>query len=430
MLTLILFGGMLILFAANVPIAISLGLAAAAALLLMPTVSFEVIVQRMLYGLNSFLMLSIPLFLLFGELMETAKITDRLVQFSMALVGRFRGGLGHVTIATEMVLSGVTGSGTGDAAALGSVLLPTMVKSGYGAPFSAALIGAASTLGPIVPPSIIMVVYASIANVSIGRMFLGGIGPGLVIGGLMMMQTALVARRRGIPTGERLSLREVGRATGRASLVLLAPLIIIAGIVGGVFTATESAGVACLYALVLGLGIYRTLKLGDLSAVFSRATLTTGKVMFVLATASVFSWILARGGVPDQVALLPFFNDPSKPWMILLALNVLLLILGCLMDSLAILLIITPIILPIAAKAGIDPVHLGVVMTVNLSIGLVTPPFGGSMFVLMGISRISMVEFSREIWPWVVLLIVALVVMTYIPQVVLAVPNLLMGPGM
>jgi C4-dicarboxylate transporter DctM subunit len=421
---------MLILFAANVPVAISLGLAAAAALLLMPTVSFEVIVQRMLYGLNSFLMLSIPLFLLFGELMESAKITDRLVQFSLALVGRLRGGLGHVTIATEMVLSGVSGSGTGDAAALGSVLLPTMVKSGYGKPFSAALIGAASTLGPIIPPSIIMVVYAAIANVSVGRVFLGGIVPGLVIGGLMMMQTVLVARRRNIPMGERLSLREVGRATGRASLVLLAPLIVVAGIVGGVFTATESAGVACLYALVLGLGVYRTLKLGDLPAVFSRATLTTGKVMFVLATASVFSWILARGGVPDQVALLPFFNDPSKPWLILLALNVLLLILGCLMDSLAILLIITPIILPIAAKAGIDPVHLGVVMTVNLSIGLVTPPFGGSMFVLMGISRISMAEFAREIWPWIIVLIVALVVMTYIPQVVLALPNLLMGPGM
>ena len=429
MLTGVLFGSMLLLFALSVPIAFGVGLAGASALLLMPRVSFELIVQRMFHGLDSFLILSVPLFLLFGELMESARITDRLVSFTVTLMGRLRGGLGHVTVATECILSGVTGSGAGDAAALGSVLVPAMVSAGYRTPYAAALVGAASVLGPIIPPSIIMLVYASIANVSVGRMFLGGFGPGLVAAALLMVLTSVMARRRGMPAGRQASLGEVLRAARRASLVLLAPFIVIAGIVGGLFTATESAGIACVYALVLGLGIHRTLTVKDLPPIFVRTMVTTGQVMFVLATASVFSWILARGNVPAQLAQLPFFSDASRPWMILAALNVLLLILGCLMDSLAVLLIITPMILPIAMRAGIDPIHLGVVMAVNLSIGLITPPFGSAMFVLMGISRCSMAEFSREAWPYVALLVVALLLMTYVPGVVLFLPNLLMGPA-
>ena len=429
MLILTLFGSMLLLFLLNVPIAFSVGLAAAAALLTMPHVSLEVIVQRMFYGLNSFLILSVPLFLLFGDLMESAKITDRLVTFTLSLIGRLRGGLGHVTVATECVLSGVTGSGAGDAAALGSILVPAMVNAGYGTPYAAAIVGAASVLGPIIPPSIIMVVYAAIANVSVGRIFLGGVGPGVLTAGLLMLLTSIVAHQRNIPSGQRSNLREVWQATRRASLVLLAPFIVISGIVGGLFTATESAGIACLYALALGLFVYKTLSLRGLPVVFTRTLLITGRVMFVLATASVFSWILARGNVPAQFAQLPFFRDPSKPWLILLALNVLLLILGCLMDSLAILLIITPMILPITTAAGIDPVHLGVVMTINLSIGLITPPFGSAMFVLIGISRCSMVEFAREAWPYILILVVALIAMTYIPTIVLFLPNLLMGPS-
>jgi C4-dicarboxylate transporter DctM subunit len=304
-----------------------------------------------------------------------------------------------------------------------------MVNAGYKTPYAAALVGAASVLGPIIPPSIIMVIYASIANVSVGRMFLGGFGPGLVAAALLMVLTSIMARRRNMPAGQRSSVREIVGATRRAALVLVAPFIVIAGIVGGLFTATESAGIACVYALVLGLAIYRTLSLKDLPAIFVRTALTTGQVMFVLATASVFSWILARGDVPAQVARLPFFSDPSSPLTILIGLNVLLLILGCLMDSLAVLLIITPMILPIATRAGIDPVHLGVVMAVNLSIGLITPPFGSAMFVLMGISRCTMVEFSREAWPYIAILVVALGLMTYVPGLVLFLPNLLMGRG-
>jgi tripartite ATP-independent transporter DctM subunit len=427
MLTLTLFGVMLVLFMANVPIPISIGLAATAALLTLPNVTLEVIVQRMFFGLDSFVILSVPLFLLLGELMEQSKITERLVEFVNVLVGRFRGGLGHVSVLTEMVLSGVSGSGTADAAATGVVLIPTMTRSGYGAAFSTALVGAAATLGPIIPPSIIMIIYASIANVSIARMFIGGIIPGVLAGIGLMVVTAVIARRRNIPAGAPASVREMVVATRRAAVVLIMPLIVMGGILGGVFTATESAAVGCLYALLLGIVVYRSIKLRELAAIVRRAALGTGKVMFILATASAFSWILARGGVPEQIGHLPFFSATTGVWVILLALNILLLILGCLMESIAILLIITPMILPIATRAGIDPIHLGVVMSYNLSLGLVTPPFGSVMFVVCGISRTTIVDFTREVLPFLAILIVVLVLITYFPASVTWLPDAIMG---
>lgn len=429
MLTLVLFGVMLTLFALNVPIPFSLGLAAAAALLSLPGVTLEVIVQRMFFGLDSFVILSVPLFLLLGELMEASRITDRLVDFAQVLVGRLRGGLGHVSVVTNMLMAGISGSGTADAAATGVVLIPAMTKAGYGGPFSAALVGAAATIGPIIPPSIIMIIYASISTVSVARLFIGGVVPGLIMGASLMVVTALIARRRRIPSGEWANLREVLRATLRASLVLVMPLIIVGGILGGVFTTTESAGIGCLYALLLSVLVYRTVSLKDLPPIFRRAALSTGKVMFVLATASAFSWILARGGVPAQLTRLPFFGDAARPWQVLLALNVLLLILGCLMEAIAILLIVTPMILPIAARAGIDLVHLGVVMSFNLTIGLITPPFGSIMFVVCGIGRCTITEFAREALPFIVILILALGLITYVPGLVLVLPNLVMGPG-
>jgi tripartite ATP-independent transporter DctM subunit len=427
MLTVALFGVMLVLFIANVPIPISLGLAATAALLTLPNVTLEVIVQRMFFGLDSFVILSVPLFLLLGELMEQSKITQRLVEFANVFVGRFRGGLGHVSVLTEMVLSGVSGSGTADAAATGVVLIPTMTRSGYGAAFSTALVGAAATLGPIIPPSIIMIIYASIANVSIARMFIGGIVPGVLAGISLMVVTAIIARRRNIPAGAPASTREMVAATRRASVVLIMPLIVLGGILGGVFTATESAAIGCLYALLLGIVVYRSIKLRELAATVRRAALGTGKVMFILATASAFSWILARGGVPEQIGHLPFFSATASVWVVLLSLNILLLILGCLMESIAILLIITPMILPIALRAGIDPVHLGVVMSYNLSLGLVTPPFGSVMFVVCGIGKTSIVDFARELLPFLTILVVVLGVITYIPGSVTWLPDLIMG---
>ena len=424
----VLFGTMLVLFAIGVPIAFGMGIAAITSLSLMPRSGFEIVVQRMFFGLDSFVILSVPLFLLLGELMEQAKITDRLVQFSHAFVGRLRGGLAHVSIVTEMIMSGISGSGTADAAATASVLLPAMRQDGYPLPFSAAVLGAAAVLGPIIPPSIVMLIYASVANVSIGRMFLGGIIPGLIMGVCLMIVTAVLARKYNFPRGEKPTIRSVAVATKRASLVLVAPLIVILGIVGGVFTATESAAVASVYALILGVCIYRTIPINALPDIVLRTAWTSGKVMFVFAAASIFSWILARSGVTEQFASIPLLTDTSRPWVMLVMLNFLLLMLGCLMDSIAIVVIITPMFLPFALQAGIDPIHLGVVMAVNISIGLVTPPVGGILFVLCALTRLSMVTLSKALLPFFIALILPLILITYVPQVVTFLPDLLMGP--
>ena len=429
MLSLILFGTMLLLFGLNVPIAISLGIAAVIALLTMPGVNAEVLVQRMFYGLDSFLILSVPLFLLLGELMQSAKITDRLVEFAQAVVGRLKGGLGQVSVVTDMLMAGISGSGTADAAATGAIFMPAMKKAGYRPSFAAALVGSASTIGPIIPPSIIMIIYASIAGVSIGRIFVAGFIPGILMGICLMFMTSVIAGREGIPRGEKTNITKIIKATRRASLVLVLPLIIVGGIIGGLFTATESAAVGCLYALVLGLLVYRSISVKELPGIFCRTALTTGRVMFILATASVFSWILARGGVPNQIASLPFFADASQPWLLFLALNILLFVLGMVMEAIAILLITVPMILPMAIAAGIDPIHLGVVMSFNLTIGLITPPFGSIMFVLCGIGNISVQEFARDIWPFVVILLAFLLLITYVPSIVLFLPNLLLGPS-
>jgi C4-dicarboxylate transporter DctM subunit len=328
-----------------------------------------------------------------------------------------------------MLMAGISGSGTADAAATGAIFMPAMKKAGYRPSFAAALVGSASTIGPIIPPSIIMIIYASIAGVSIGRIFVAGFIPGILMGICLMFMTSVIAGREGIPRGEKTNITKIIKATRRASLVLVLPLIIVGGIIGGLFTATESAAVGCLYALVLGLLVYRSISVKELPGIFCRTALTTGRVMFILATASVFSWILARGGVPNQIASLPFFADASQPWLLFLALNILLFVLGMVMEAIAILLITVPMILPMAIAAGIDPIHLGVVMSFNLTIGLITPPFGSIMFVLCGIGNISVQEFARDIWPFVVILLAFLLLITYVPSIVLFLPNLLLGPS-
>ncbi len=425
----VLFGSMFLLMAMDVPIAFAMGLAAAAALLMLPRVGLEVIAQRMFFGLDLFVILAVPLFLFLGELMEAAKITDRLAQLAEAVVGHLRGGMGHAAIVTNMIMAGISGSGTADAAATATVLVPAMTKNGYPTAFSAALVGAAATIGPVIPPSIIMVIYGSIANVSVGRLFLGGIIPGLLMGGWLMILTALFARRMNLPRGRYVGIIGMAKATRRAALVLVTPVIVVAGIVGGVFTPTESAAIASVYALLLALAVYRTVRPGALPEIVRRTAWTTGKVMFVLSTASILSWVLARADVPAQLARMPFLSDTAHPWVLLLSLNVLLLTFGALIEAIPALVIITPMILPLAIKAGIDPVHLGVVMTVNMSIGLIMPPVGSIVFVMCGLSRVPIVAFAREVAPFIVALIVPLLLATYIPQLVLFIPNALMGPG-
>ncbi len=429
MVAAILFGTMLLLFALSVPIPAALAVAAMAAIQDFGHVSFGVLIQRMFFGLDVFVILAVPLFIFLGELMLAAKITDRLVEFTQAFVGRLPGGLGQVAVVSNMLMAGISGSGTADAAATGVVLVPAMARAGYGRGLAAALVGAAATIGPIFPPSIIMIVYASVAGVSIARMFVAGLLPGLLMGVALMVLIGLIARRQRIGAdGPPLAIRTMVTATRRAVLVLVMPLLVIGGILGGVFTPTESASVACVYALILALLVFRTVRLRELPTLFGNAALTTGKVMFVLATASAFSWILARADAPRQLAALPMFSGHAAPWVIMTGLDVLMLLLGCVMEAIPILLIIVPMIMPIAVKAGIDPIYLGVVMAANLSIGLVTPLIGSVTFVMCGISRVPLLEFGRQSLPFVAVLIIGLLIITYIPQLSLFLPNLLLAP--
>jgi tripartite ATP-independent transporter DctM subunit len=430
MVAAVLFGTMLLLFALSVPIPAALAFAAMAAIQTFGHVNFGVLIQRMFFGLDVFVILAVPLFIFLGELMLAAKITDRLVEFTQAFVGRLPGGLGQVAVVSNMLMAGISGSGTADAAATGVVLVPAMTRAGYGRGLAAALVGAAATIGPIFPPSIIMIVYASVAGVSIARMFVAGLLPGLLMGVALMVLIAVIARRQKIGVdGPPLSIRTMATATWRALLVLVMPMLVIGGILGGVFTPTESASVACIYGLFLALAIFRTVRLPDLPRLFGNAALTTGKVMFVLATASAFSWILARADAPRQLAELPIFSSHAAPWLIMTGLDVLMLLLGCVMEAIPILLIIVPMILPVAVKAGIDPIYLGVVMAANLSIGLVTPLIGSVTFVMCGISRVPLLEFGRQSLPFMAVLIIGLLVITYVPAIALFLPNLLLGPG-
>ncbi len=423
MILVVLFASMIGLILVGVPIAFAIGASAVATLVaFFPAVNLEIVASRLFFGLDSFLILAVPLFLLLGEVMERAGITDRLVDFAQAVVGRWKGGIGHATIMTNIIMSGISGSGAADAAASGATLVPAMHREGWSKPIAAALIAASSTIGPVIPPSIIMVIYASITNVSVGALFLAGIVPGLVMGAFLAIWVVWKAPPS-VTRPEKLPPFPI--AMKRASLVLVAPLIVILGIAFGLFTATESAAIACVYAFVLGLGVYRTVRWRDIPAIFVATAAGSARVMFIVAMASVFSWVMMRAGVGDYVASIPLFRADAPLWVMLLTMNVILLVLGCFLDAVAVLLIVTPILFPILIKAGVDPVHLGIVMSVNLSIGLVTPPFGTSMYVLLGIAKIDMVDFATAVWPLIVALILALGCITYIPEISLALPSLI-----
>jgi C4-dicarboxylate transporter DctM subunit len=386
----------------------------------------EVIAQRFVTGVDSFPLLAVPFFILAGALMNTGGTTQRLVAFANVLVGRFTGGLGHVNVVSNMIMAGMSGSAAADAAGTGSVLIPAMARAGYSRPFAAALTAAASTIGPIIPPSIPFVVFGVLASVSIGRLFLGGAIPGLLMGLYLMIAVYIIARRRGYARGEKPTRQQVWAAFKDALPALMLPVIIIWGIVGGVVTPTEAAVLAVLYALFLGVVVYRELTWKTIWAMFGEAAMTTATVMFIVAASALLAWVLTRQQAgPALVKLVTSVS--TDPTVILLLLNVLLLILGCFLETLSLMILLVPVLLPLIKALGIDPVHFGVMFTLNLMIGLITPPVGMSMFIACRIARIQVVEFAREVWPFVIALVCVLLVVTLFPSVVLFLPNLLMG---
>jgi C4-dicarboxylate transporter DctM subunit len=403
-----------------------MGLAGFSVIMLSGNIPIEVTAQRFVTGVDSFPLLAVPFFILAGALMNTGGVTERLVRLANAMVGRLTGGLGHVVVVTNMIMAGMSGSAVADAAGTGAVLIPSMIRAGYGAAFSAAVTASASTIGPIIPPSIPFVVFGILASVSIGRLFLGGAIPGILMGLYLMVVVYFVSKKRGYARGERTSGTRLWLAFKSALPALLLPVIILWGIVGGAVTPTEAAVLAVLYALFLGVFVYRELTFSSMAQVFCEAALTTGVIMFIVAGASLLAWIMTReqAGPTLVGAVTSVTRDPR---LVLLLINIILLILGCFLETLSLMILLVPVLMPLINALGIDPVHFGVVFTLNLMIGLITPPVGMSMFIACSIAKIRLVDFAREIPLFVVALVLVLLLITYYPPLVLFLPNLVMG---
>ena len=345
-----------------------------------------------------------------------------------ALVGHIVGGLAHVVVVANMIMAGMSGSGVADAAGSGSVLIPAMKKAGYGAPFAAAIVGAAATIGPIIPPSIPFVLYGSVANVSIGRLLLAGAVPGVVMGICLMIMAYFIGKRRGFPRERRATWNELGKATLRAILPLGMPVVILGGIIGGVMTPTEAAMAGATYAFILGFFVYKEITPTHLGGIIRETCITTASICIILAAASPIGWVLAYEQAP--VGLLGIFQELNlSRWEVLLVFNIIMLILGCFMEGMAILMMATPLLMPLLAHVQIDPVHFGVVFVLNIMIGTLTPPVGVIMYVVCALAEVSMGEFARAVWPLLIALGVALVLVTFVPELSMWLPNLLIPSG-
>lgn len=382
--------------------------------------------QRLFAGVDSFPLLAVPTFILAGEIMNSGGLTRRIVEFARVLVGHIAGGLGHVTVLANVIGSGISGSALAEAAGIGGVMVKAMKKEGFDPPFAGALNAAASTIGPLIPPSIPLVIYAVMASESVGKLLLAGFAPGFLVAIALMIYVYFVARKRGYPVSARASLAEVWRATRGAFLALLTPIIIIWGIVGGVFTPTEAAVATVVYALFVSLFVYRDLRWRDLPGVFRSSAKTTAVVGFIIAAANLVSYVLARERVP-QIMSEALLSLSDERWVILLLINVLLLALGLFMEGLAVMLLTVPVLLPLVTQLGVDPVHFGVIVVMNLMIGLVTPPFGMALFVVAKVGDIPYRDLAWAIWPFVFPLLGVLMICTFWPWIVMFLPNMLLG---
>ena len=427
-MTVLLIGGLFLFLLLGVPVAFAMLLTSIIYLLVHGNIPLIVVAQQVSVGTDKYLLLAIPFFFLAAELMGTGGIIARMVRFATLVVGPVRGGLGHMNVLANMIMAGMSGSAVADAAGIGKLAIEIMRRGGYDLGFAAAITGAASTIGPIIPPSIPMVIYGGIAGVSVGRLFLGGIVPGILMGIFLMVAVHRIAVRRGYPKEPWVGLRAVLVEFWRSLPVLVLPVIILGGILSGVFTPTESSVVAAAYAFLVGTFLLRQLSLRDVGPILVKVATETGRLMLIVASGTLFAWILAREAVPQALAQ-AFLSVSHEPWAVLLMINVLLLLLGCIMDAVAIMVVLVPVLTPLTGAVGIDPVHFGLVMVLNLMIGLITPPVGMVMFVIMSITGIPVEVFAREALPFIIALICVLMLITYVPSLVLIVPNLVMGGG-
>ncbi|MGM0823605.1 MAG: TRAP transporter large permease [Pseudomonadota bacterium] len=421
---LFLFAALFTLLVMGVPIAISLAGSCLLYVLLTGRVPDVVVMHRMINGVDSFPLLAIPFFILAGNLMNNGGITSRIFDFAKALMGWMRGGLGHVNVGASIVFSGMSGAAVADAGGLGTIEIKAMKDAGYDEEFSVGITAASSTIGPIIPPSLPMVIYGVMASVSVGQLFVAGLVPGLLMGLVLMAMITIISRRRGYTRDAVFSLRVLGHTFKRAFLSLLTPVIIVGGIMSGAFTPTEAAIAAVVYALVLGVVVYRTLTWRRLLKVSMETIETTAVILLIVAGASIFAWILTSNQVTQHVVTLlgPFADNPIAT---LLIINLVLILVGCFMETIAAITILVPVLLPVAITAGVDPVHFGVIMVLNLMIGLLTPPVGMVLYVLSRVSGISFEKCMRGTLPFLVPLVIALLLVTFIPAISLWLPTLI-----
>jgi tripartite ATP-independent transporter DctM subunit len=427
MTLLVLLGTLLALAAFGTPLAFAiLGSCFATLALFRPGLPLELVAQQFVKGIDNLPLTAIALFLLAGELMNSGGVTGRIVQFASALVGHIRGGLGHVSVVASMIISGISGSAVADGAAVGAVMVPAMRRGGFPPAFAAAVCETAAVMGPIIPPSIPMVVYGILVEVSVGRLFVAGIVPGLLIGVLLMVVLYIVARRRDFPRGQWQGFGHVGRSFVAAFAALLTPLIVIGGILAGAFTATEAGVVAVVYCVVIGILVHRELTLGHLATALVNSANGTAMVMVIVGASQLMGWIVADLRI-NQAAGDLIFSMTQNPVVFLTIVNVFFLIVGLFMDPLAALIVLVPILLPTATSMHIDPVHFGLVVVLNLMIGLCTPPVGYLIYMLAGIAKEPPSRVIKESLPFLAALLVALAAVTYIPALSLSLGRVIYG---
>jgi len=416
-------GVMVVLIAMQTPIAFAVGVSCIVYVVLRGDIPLIVVPHRVMGGMDSFLLLALPLFVLAGDLMNTGGITARLVAFARALVGHIRGGLGMTTVVSEYLFSGISGSSAADVSAVGSLLIPSMARAGYRPELAVSIVAAASAMGVLVPPCLMMVVLASLTDLSIAALFMAGFLPAASMAVLLMGLIYFQARRENLPRERRASMRGLFRASARGTLPLVAPVIILGGILGGIVTPTEAAVLAVIYALLLGLVIYREIRLRDLMPILVNTASLTGMVMLLVGTASVLSWIFASQGVPRLIAdlLLGLSSDPK---LVLLVTILVFVPLGAVLEGVPAMIILVPVFFPIIARFGVDPLHYGVLVVAALGLGLFVPPFGVGFFIACALGRTTVEAAARAYLPYLVVLLAGLLLIAFVPWITLVVPRL------
>jgi C4-dicarboxylate transporter DctM subunit len=406
---------MVLCFALSISVAVAIGLSSIVGAW-QSNVNLLTIVKEMFGAINKFPLAAIPFFILAGNLMESGGISARLVEFAKSIVGGVQGGLAATCVLTCMIFAAVSGSSVATTFAIGAILIPALIRHGYPVNFAAALQATSAELGVIIPPSIPMILYGVSAEVSIGELFIAGFGPGLLIGCVLMVFVVIYARWKGYGKKDHEGRLPFLVATRRAALALMMPVIILGGIYGGIFTPTEASVVAVFYALIVGVGIYRETKIADLPRVLQKSVISSAVIMFIIANAGLFSFLITRAGIPDLIGafLVEWLKTPA---LFLIGVNAALFVIGMFIETSASIIVLAPILAPVAQHFGIDPVHFGIIMVVNLALGMITPPFGVNLFAACTVARVSVDQIITRLVPFVLVILACLMVITYVPPI-------------